>query len=57
MHEEQRYEAVEDKVVSLAGYRIQMASPTPMDIGAVNNHPGHCNHNHDETWDEDFNRE
>ena len=29
---EVKYEYVRDKVVSLAGYRIQMASPTPMDI-------------------------
>jgi hypothetical protein len=28
-----------------------------MDIGTVDNHSGHCNHNHDETWDDDFNRE
>ena len=54
---ELQYGKVGDKVISLAGYRIRMASPTPMDIGAVNNYSGHCNHNHDETWHEDFNRE
>ena len=43
---ELKYSSVRDKVISLVGYRIQMASPTPMDIGAVHNHSGHCNHNH-----------
>ena len=30
------YEEVRDKVLSIAGSRIQQASPTPMDIGIVN---------------------
>ena len=45
-----KYETARDEIVSLAGYRIQLASPTPMDIGAVDNSTGHCNHNHEEPW-------
>ena len=30
------YEEVKDKVLSIAGSRIQQSAPTPMDIGAVN---------------------
>ena len=46
MHIEQDYKRVKDKGVSLVGHRIQMASPTPMDIGAVSNSSEHCNHDH-----------
>ena len=49
------YSKVRDKVVSLASYRIQMASPTPMDIGAVNSGSTHCNHEHEQSWNQDVN--
>ena len=30
------YEAINDKVLALAGSRIQQAAPTPMDVSEVN---------------------
>ena len=48
-----KYETVRDKVISLAGYRIQMASPVPMDIGAVNNGSNKCEHYHEQAWSQD----
>ena len=51
------YEVVKDKVVSLARYRIQMASPTPMDIGAVNNGSTQCNHSYEQQWVPDWHGE
>ena len=35
---ELRYSAVRDKVMSIASHRSQMATPTPMDIGQVEEH-------------------
>jgi len=50
-----KYETVRDKVISLAGHRIQMAAPTPMDIGAVNNGSNRCEHHHEQAWTQDVN--
>ena len=55
------YSKIRDKVMSLASHRIQLSSPTPMDIGAVNNGSRQCNHeqasNHgyEQAWNQDVN--
>ena len=45
------YEDVRDKVLSIAGSRIQQASPTPMDIGAANDKKAEkCMPCHPDVW-------